>query len=197
MQSQQPKRSAAPRMSPLLIEMWWQLEKWLELRWELEKYNTAVSTLDSVKCFTAFCPIAALVKHISQGLHIWHVQAEGLLGLLGILAGGGSSSCFFLLSVWQNGWTKLRHQRTTCCAASTCYNWIHCEWSLSGMFSMSVNVPSADAYTLIQWPIWRVLHVEVFSGKSSEGWKPMLPVSGAVHCLDKFLFNWASSVLWA
>lgn len=95
MQSQQPKRSAAPRMSPLLIEMWWQLEKWLELRWELEKYNTAVSTLDSVKCFTAFCPIAALVKHISQGLHIWHVQAEGLLGLLGILAGGGLFKLFF------------------------------------------------------------------------------------------------------
>ena len=22
-----------------------------------------------------------------------------------------------------------RHQRTTCCAASTCYNWIHCELS--------------------------------------------------------------------
>lgn len=107
--------------------------------------------------------------------------------------------------------TKLRHQRTTWCAAPTLQLdplWI----KLSGMFSLPVctcmNGPYADTYKLMQYATMKaVLFRMGFSIRGQKGCKPMLSVPGAVYCIaGDFFFpffffheiphNWASSVKW-
>lgn len=147
----------------------------------------------------AFCPSAALLKHISPGPAYRKCARPGWGGGpgngLGERERERSIFCVLFCSVFiQLGSeeirtlifkTKLRHQRTTCCAAPTLQLdplWI----KLSGMFSLPVcvcmNGPYADTYKLMQYAKMKAVPVlKGFSIRGWEGWKSMLSVPSAVH----------------
>lgn len=144
----------------------------------------------------AFCPSAALPKHITSGpaysKHKYVHVLVGEEGKLMIWEREVFSKFFFFFFSSYDSVQKKSEDLSLKLSSDTKgqpvvllprYNWMHCE--LSTMFSLPVCMclsgPSADMYKLMQYAKMKAVPQKGFNIRSWRGFKPMLSMPGAVH----------------